>query len=587
MGCDKKKILSIEDRLAEIQARKAEIQRLKIAASTPIKTPDGEVGVSNAKGTNRLYRGSDGKVKRYITIENNEIVPQYKNLNTINGRPDELDENKINDPRLRKGTNLSVVFKENDYWKNNKWSVEDQWKEAPLYILDENGDPIEMIESYKEHKKGTLVRKEIYEALQEGKEVSLTVKDKMYNYNNMQFAGSPVFLDVKENLTPTLLKNTNGEIFEAPEEQQPILAIATGVENDYYNQAGIPEWKTLRMDRENEDVALAIKTDMSQITPVYGEGGNATPGQVAAVVLAPNGKYTIAYLSTRTLSDKAVNFVLESAAAGKGDLVNAIVGNNNKFEEAFKNPKFLNIQTLTTKKGEQKTFINFFSEGNANKNKNRAVVRIEGTELAKALNGEKFKHSVGVFRVRESDRRAALEELAKGGKPGVPNSVYTVTKNIVSLPTDGVDIITELRSLLKSKKHQIDGDLMNTSERFEIPGFTKPGGYESYQEYLFDSEAHGENFNLATDVINNTAILNTDIKKIDDSIFFNGTLTFSDMLIDGKSVNEQVESKIKTTLETGTSVRESKAGPRIRRKKAQTIEEQIAANKEKLDNCGF
>ena len=38
MGCDKDKIFSIEDRLAEIQARKDEIQRIIMAASSPIKT---------------------------------------------------------------------------------------------------------------------------------------------------------------------------------------------------------------------------------------------------------------------------------------------------------------------------------------------------------------------------------------------------------------------------------------------------------------------------------------------------------------------------------------------------------------------
>ena len=81
MGCDKDKIFSIDDRLAEIQARKDEIQRIKMAASRPIKTPEGEIGVSNAKGTNRLYKNK-GKIRRYITLENNEIVPQYKNLNT-------------------------------------------------------------------------------------------------------------------------------------------------------------------------------------------------------------------------------------------------------------------------------------------------------------------------------------------------------------------------------------------------------------------------------------------------------------------------------------------------------------------------
>ena len=43
MGCDKDKIFSIEDRLAEIQARKEEIQRIKMASAQPIKVPEGEI----------------------------------------------------------------------------------------------------------------------------------------------------------------------------------------------------------------------------------------------------------------------------------------------------------------------------------------------------------------------------------------------------------------------------------------------------------------------------------------------------------------------------------------------------------------
>ena len=108
-------------------------------------------------------------------------------------------------------------------------------------------------------------------------------------------------------------------------------------------------------------------------------------------------------------------------------------------------------------------------------------------------------------------------------------------KKFVSLPTEGVNVLGELSAILKAKKHQVDAELLNSDQAFEIPGFTKAGGYNTYQDYLFDPEAHGENFNLATDIINNTSILNTDIKRIDDSIFFNGTLTFSDLEIDGKS----------------------------------------------------
>ena len=588
MGCDKDKIFSIEDRLAEIQARKEEIQRIKMASAQPIKVPEGEIGISNAKGTNRLYRGSDGKVRRYVTVEGKEITPQYKNLNTIDGKPDELDEDRISDPRLRKGNKVSVVLQENDYWKNNKWSIDEEWKEAPLYIVNEEGDPIEMIEAYKENKKGTLARKEIYEALQEGKKVDLTIKDKKYNFNNMQFAGSPIFLDVNENLTPALLKNSEGEIIESPVDQQPILVAARGIETDHWGQAGVPEWHLGAMPAiEDESVQTAIRNDVGLITPIYeGVDKNTAAGQIAAVVLAPDNKYTIAYLSTRTLSDKAVEFVLNSLSQHNTKEALKSVPNNTRLENAFKNEKFLNMQSLVYKE-QNRTFINFYSKEHAAKGKGQSIVRVEAEELAKALNGEKFTYNTGVFGIRSSERKAAEEEIAKGGSPKAPNPVYMAKKKIVSLPTEGVNVLGELSAILKAKKHQVDADLLNSDEAFEIPGFTKAGGYNTYQEYLFDPQAHGENFNLATDIVNNTAIINTDIKRINNSIFFNSTLTFSDMEIDGKSTLAVEEGKVITDISVGTSERVVTPGPRIRRKQARTIEEQIAAEKEKLDNCGF
>jgi len=404
----------------------------------------------------------------------------------------------------------------------------------------------------------------------------------------MQFAGSPIFLDVKENLTPALLKDSEGNIIEAPVDQQPILAVARGIETDHWGQAGVPEWYLGGMPAiEDEGIQRAIRNDVGVITPIYeGVDKNTAAGQIAAVVLAPDGKYTIAYLSTRTLSNKAVDFVLNRLSEHDTNSALQIVPNNTRLENAFKNPKFLNMNSLVYK-DKNRTFVNFYSEGHAAKGKGQSIIRIEAEELAKALNGERFTYNTGVFGIRASERRAAEEEIAKGGSPKAPNPIYMAKKKIVSLPTEGVNILGELRAILKAKKHQVDAELLNSDQVFEIPGFTKAGGYNTYQEYLFDPQAHGENFNLATDIVNNTSIINTDIKRINDSVFFNSTLTFSDMEIDGKSTIVSKEENASSNLTVGTSERVVTRGPRIRRKKARTIIEQTTAAQEKLDNCGF
>ena len=587
MGCNKNKILSIEDRLAEIQARKAEIARLKNAAKTPMKVPEGEIGINNSKAKNKLFRASDGKLKRDISIVNNQIEPKYKELNTINGRSDEMDDSKLNDPRLKKGDTVSVKLIENDYWKNNKWQFkEEPWVEAPLYIIDDSGAPVELLESYKENKKGTLQRKEIYEALQQGKEVKLVIKDKLHNFNNMQFAGSPIFLDVRENLTPTLLKNSDGVITEAPGTQQPILTVAAGIETDSWGQAGVPMWDLGELPSiQDEKIERAIRNDVGTITPIYeGTDKNTAAGQVAAVVLAPNGKYTVVYLSTRTLSDKAIQFVLKSITEKNMDAISEIVPNNTNLEKAYKTPTFLNIFEHSYR-NKPRMVINFYSESHASQDKSNSIVKITAEELTKGLNGEQFKYETGVFGIKGSEQTLAEKTISEGGSPKAPTGIYLSKKNIVSLPGKGVDIINEFKNLLKAKKHQVNVGLINSVNSFQIPGFTKE--YNTYQDYLFDNEAHGEQFNLATDEVNNRAILNTDIKKIDGSEFFNTTLIFNDLLIDGKSITSANETNIKTDLAPGASERVTTKGPRVRVKKARTISEQVSAEKEKLDQCGF
>ena len=72
---------------------------------------------------------------------------------------------------------------------------------------------------------------------------------------------------------------------------------------------------------------------------------------------------------------------------------------------------------------------------------------------------------------------------------------------------------------------------------------------------------------------------------MEGSVFFNTTLKFSDLLIDGSSKTVLEASNAKTTLAPGTGTATS--GPQIRRRTARSQAEQMAAEKEKLDKCGF
>lgn len=66
--------------------------------------------------------------------------------------------------------------------------------EAPLYLIDSEGNRVDLLEAYNENNINTHSRKVIYEALQEGKKVELQVESKIPNFNNIRIGGMPVFL---------------------------------------------------------------------------------------------------------------------------------------------------------------------------------------------------------------------------------------------------------------------------------------------------------------------------------------------------------------------------------------------------------
>ena len=174
-------------------------------------------------------------------------------------------------------------------------------------------------------------------------------------------------------------------------------------------------------------------------------------------------------------------------------------------------------------------------------------------------------------------------------KSGLPKFRWKTAKTIKDKGLGETHpIIGELTDLLKSKKHQVDVNLINSMEKFEIPGFTKRGGYATYQDYLFDPEAHGESFGIQTDVVNNTAIVNTDIMNMEGSIFFNSHMTFSDMLIDGKTALKSDENITSGPGMVPGNTSKSSTGPTIGIKGPQiNINKQMRDARDEIDKCGF
>ena len=318
MACNKNKLNSLEARLAKISKLKAALEE-RMQSNKEVDSST--IQISNAKYENEV-QNVEGKIRRSVNIQNGEIIPVKKNPNTINNVLDELDSNSLNSPKVLPGNFLEVQFIENDYWANNKDKVEEAWMEAPLYLIDKDGNRVDLLESYKETNLDTHARKAIYEALQEGKKVEVQVESKIPNFNNIRIGGMPVFFSVGEQLKMHTFRDIDGNfITVSGETARPILLVPTGVGTD--------------------------------ISPLRWNPGDPKRlpqfdhrGQIFSLSLTPEGKYSYVKLSTRNLSQKAYDYVLDELINNRGENIPKVVGNNIFKEVAHKDPKFLSIETV-------------------------------------------------------------------------------------------------------------------------------------------------------------------------------------------------------------------------------------------------
>ena len=507
MACNKNKLGSIQSRLAKIAKLKAALdQKMQMNKEVDSST----INLSNAQYENKVNI-VEGKVRRSVAVQGNEIIPIKNNPNTIDNVLDRLDSNSLNTPKVLPGDFLDIQFIENDYWANNKDQVEEPWMEAPLYIIDQDGNRVDLLEAYNENKIDTHARKAIYEALIEGKKVQAKVESKMPNFNNIRIGGMPVFFSIPEQLKMHTFRDVNGNFVTAsPENSKPILVVASGL-----GSALAPsKWNTGDISYLDPAIQEAIRGDLGEPKRLPQPEHR---GQIFALTLTPEGKYSYVKLSTRSLSQKAYEFVLNELRQNRAEHINKIVGNSTLKETAHKDPNFLSIETVPTENGEL-IFLNYYSP------KYEKAVRITAEEFIKGLDKKAFTFNIGQFR-------------ETGNNEGLPTFKWTTSKTIKVSPSENVhEVINTFLNVLKNKKHQVDVDLLTSQEKFSIPGFTKPSGYNSYQEYLFDEDAHGDTYAYNLPIKNNSAILNTDVKNIDGSVYYNTRLNFNDILIDDKSI---------------------------------------------------
>ena len=99
MACNKNKLGSIQSRLAKIAKLKAALdQKMQMNKEVDSST----INLSNAQYENKVNI-VEGKVRRSVAVQGDEIIPIKNNPNTIDNVLDRLDSNSLNTPKVLPG----------------------------------------------------------------------------------------------------------------------------------------------------------------------------------------------------------------------------------------------------------------------------------------------------------------------------------------------------------------------------------------------------------------------------------------------------------------------------------------------------
>lgn len=420
-------------------------------------------------------------------------VPARRYNNKVNNKPPEkaFRPDKLGDPSVQPGTEVTFELFEHDYWVNNerKKFKGKEWEGIPIKILVDG----EFAGYVSNNVAFYASRKAIYDALKTGKNPKSTITDKSFgDFVNMRINKSgkyfTYFTSVKDMETRYVSDGSGGWKVDS----KPLtFAVITGT----------PENRDIAVSSETDaatNVAVkrgAIRSDMQKLDL----------GHVYAFTTNPQGQLKAFKLSTAALSNQAVDRVLELIKQkGSTEQIGEIIALNSNI------PGFAHSKEDMTKEewksSEQNTSLGFADS--------KDYVRIDDkytTYYSNAVNsflrvkndqiGTKEGSAIKVVPILKHDK--------EGNKYWHMKPVYiegTQTADTVSL--NRFDIEADLRNSLKEKKYNVNMTRLAQNESFQSP-VNPQNRYDSYLDYLDSTEegverpgAMGRKSILATDGFN-------------------------------------------------------------------------------------
>ncbi len=474
-------------------------------------------------GANKVLVNPDG------TIRPNALIP------TKNGAIIPIDSALVSDPFFLEygSTVIFEVDTETDYWNVNKNTTpeDEHWKDVPIFVISvsPSGERrrIGLLQSYsatRTQRKGSA-REEIYKLYLQGLTPMSTVKEKDVTSDNI-----------------ANLRTKDGEIFFSP------VSTIIGDENsftvglafiglDKKEDSGV-KWKSVGLP--GKELSAEDEENIATSNPI--DINRQTPGQIAAVVRDPNGAYKVIHLSTRDMTDEAVNKVVELITANNPENISSvedIVGFNIvrvttasldsdiiSTEEEGKvavHPENSRTFMMTSITQNLEVLYTFWSK-EAN-----SLIKISSAELSKALSGQTPKFSFVESTVE--DGNVVFKNVRK------EDTNYAAVEKIVG---------DEFKAALKTKKFEVNFDRLSANNPFTSPltGLE----YASYLDYL---SSEREVLTPREFGAGSNAILATDSTLISaGSVFHNVGLSFDNISTVEKPVTTEENLEAKAIVNT-------------------------------------
>ena len=465
-------------------------------------TPTGKtLGVRKANDDNVVNIAPDTRFGKWVVPVSETGAVGQGNIDTVKGEPIIVNKEALANTAI--GTPVEFEMIENDWFIEEYGGLVDKdgtvyWQEVPIYIKI-NGEIVGKLEA-----NNSADRLAIVEKLSAGEQVVTTVSNVLSSANN--YNHTRVFIG-GEAVAPHF--SDPREVFQEADEERIILA---AVQTEKYDDS----IKYYMTGIEEIDAHLAELKNLD----------NVTSGQISIVIRpenSPDGKSKVVMASTATLTP----VVQETIIAKLKDPSGAMIADIQEIVATSK--------ADSSAAAAEDSYLSFgeFSDGKPymiyKSPQTGLLVRINASELIKGLLGKparyqfvKYSTDEGKFVGGQSEE--AFKEL------------------------DKVGINNDFATFLENKKFNVDIELANSEGVYvsKVSGLE----YASYQDYIF---ATGETGSIEGRY-GKSAILTTDMQKVNGSLFNNIGLEFDKGNIVGATLEETIEKTETTTVAPTESV---------------------------------